>query len=176
MSSPYLKIYPHKISVEDALLRISDIYKPYHNALQNLLAKTHVDFGLAVLVDFHSMPSSGAVPEQGKRPDIVLGDRFSTSCDPSLVQHAKAVFSDLGYDVTVNKPYAGGFITEHYGRPLSGLHAIQIELNRELYMDEIRISKSRKFDGMATDVSRFFSRFSEFDFSALKGSQPLAAE
>ncbi len=170
------EIYAGKIPVEDALQRISSIYKPYHNALQNLIARTHVDFGQAVLIDFHSMPSSGALPEHGRRPDIVLGDRYSTSCAPSVVLHAKAVFSDLGYDVSINKPYAGGFITEHYGRPQSGLHALQVELNRELYMDEIRITKNRNFINLADDLSRFFSRFCELDFDTLAGQQSLAAE
>lgn len=170
------EIYRGKIPLEEAMRRISCIYKPYHSALQNLIALTHVTFGKAVLIDFHSMPSTANLPENTRRPDIVLGDRYATSCDPSVLHFTKSIFTELGYRVMINKPYAGGFITEHYGRPQNGLHAMQIEINRELYMDEVRIVKSQNFDSLANDLTHFFSRLSDVNFEALTGSHPLAAE
>lgn len=169
-------IYRDRMPVSDAIDRINAIYRPYHTALQYLLARTHVTFDTAVLLDFHSMPSSSIAAERGRRADIVLGDRYSTSCDPSVLLHAKSILVDLGYDVSINKPYAGGFITEHYGRPQNGLHALQIEINRGLYMDETRIQKAPEFDDLVENMSRFFGRFAELDFDSLSGTLPLAAE
>lgn len=170
------EIYARSLDLNEALNRISTIYRPYHNALQGLLARTHVQFGVAILLDFHSMPSSGARGRDDDKPDIILGDRFSTSCDGRIIHHAKAILRELGYQVAINQPYAGGFITEHYGRPENGLHALQIELNRALYMDEIRIEKNSGFAALRKNLETFFARFVELDMSGLHGSQPLAAE
>ncbi|MEM7214446.1 MAG: N-formylglutamate amidohydrolase [Pseudomonadota bacterium] len=170
------EIYSYKLPTNEAFNRISNVYRPYHSALQNLLARTHVKFGLAVLLDIHSMPSSNAAPNGDRRGDIVLGDRFGSSCDPRILHHAKSVFKSMGYQVEINRPYAGGFITEHYGRPLKGLHALQIEINRALYMDEIRIRQSRHFEELVENFDRFFEEFAVMDMSGLQGSHPLAAE
>jgi N-formylglutamate amidohydrolase len=132
-------IYPARWPVDHALRRIDVIYRPYHDALRRLLAETHVAFGSAILVDCHSMPSTLRNGEGRLRPDFVLGDRFGTSCMPALVERAASSLRALGYSVRRNKPYAGGFITEHYGRPRRGLHALQIEVNRALYMDEEKL-------------------------------------
>ena len=132
-------IYPGPWPVDHALQRIDTIYRPYHDALRRLLAETHVAFGSAILIDCHSMPSTLRSGERRLRPDFVLGDRFATSCMPALVEQAAAVLRSVGYTVCRNKPYAGGFITEHYGRPRRGLHALQIEVNRALYMDEEKL-------------------------------------
>ena len=170
------EIYSQRLPASEAVRRISEIYRPYHEALQNLLARTHVTFGLAVLLDIHSMPSNNSAPVRETRGDIVLGDRFGSSCDPRILHEAKSIFQNLGYHVEINKPYAGGFITEHYGRPLNGLHALQIEINRSLYMDEIRMLKSKGFENLAADFDHFFSEFSAMDMTGLEGSSPLAAE
>nr|WP_244327936.1 N-formylglutamate amidohydrolase [Roseibium sp. RKSG952] len=130
------EIYKHRLPVAEALNRVEDIYKPYHSALRRLLAQTHVTFGHAVLIDCHSMPSSVKCQSSNTRPDFVLGDRYGTSCSEDLTNFAAGLLQDLGYRVSRNKPYAGGFITEHYGRPARGLHALQIEINRGLYMNE----------------------------------------
>ena len=76
------------------------------------------------------------------RPDFVLGDRFGTSCSPDLIRLAGGQLKALGHVVVLNKPYAGGYITEHYGRPHEGIHALQVEINRALYMDEASFEKS----------------------------------
>lgn len=170
------EIYPDRIPAAEAVSRIANIYQPYHAALQNLLARTHVEFGMAILLDIHSMPSAGLSTGNQPRADIVLGDRYSSSCHPRILHHAKAIFTDLGFNVEINKPYAGGFITEHYGRPLNGLHALQIEINRALYMDETRITKNMHFAALAENFDGFFNKFSNLDFAGLEGTQPLAAE
>jgi N-formylglutamate amidohydrolase len=147
------EIYRERIAVEDALMRIDLLYKPYHRALRRLVAKAHQMFGYVIVADCHSMPSIGVSREDRKRPDVVLGDRYGTSCAPALADTVEEMFAALGYSVGRNKPYAGGFITEHYGSPASGMHAIQIELNRAVYMDERRRERGPQFRKVAADFS-----------------------
>ena len=149
------EIYRGRMSVREALDRIETIYKPYHLTLRRLLARTHVNFGYAVLVDCHSMPSTIRSSDNGPRPDFILGDRYGTSCALALVDRATEILRDMGYTVARNKPYAGGFITEHYGRPAKGLHALQVEINRSLYMDEARTDRNSGFEAFAADLARF---------------------
>ncbi len=147
-----LPIYARKPSLNEALNRIETIYRPYHEALRRLMAQSAVKFGHAVLVDCHSMPSSGFKGQGRSRPDIIVGDRYGTSCAGEISREIVRRFSDLGYSVTRNKPYAGGFITEHYGRPLRGLHAVQIEINRGLYLNEQTYEPSAGFHRLAEDI------------------------
>jgi hypothetical protein len=116
------EIYSERLDVEDALNRIEALYKPYHRALRRLLNKAHQAFGTVILVDCHSMPSIGVTRDEPKRPDIVIGDRYGTSCASLLPDVVEETLTAQGYSVGRNKPYAGGFITEHYGNPASGLH------------------------------------------------------
>jgi N-formylglutamate amidohydrolase len=146
-------IYKGPLPVEEALERIERIYRPYHDTLRRLLAQTHVAFGMAMLIDCHSMPSNIRGGPSRVRPDFVLGDRFGTSCMPELIDCAAAALQRLGYTVCRNKPYAGGFITEHYGRPARGLHALQIEVNRALYMDERRLEPHTGFERLSADLA-----------------------
>ena len=134
------EIYAARLSVDEALRRIEELYKPYHRALRRVLNRIHREFGVAVLVDCHSMPSSSLARDERPRADIVLGDRYGTSCAPAIMDCADALLRRRGYQVTRNKPYAGGFITEHYGNPAAGFHVIQVEINRALYMDERKLS------------------------------------
>jgi N-formylglutamate amidohydrolase len=147
------EIYSDRLSIDDALQRIESLYKPYHRALRRLIAKVHHDFGTAILVDCHSMPSVGVSREEPRRPDLVIGDRYGTSCAPLLADVIQGTMQSLGYSVGRNKPYAGGFITEHYGNLGSGLHAIQIELNRAIYMDERLRERSTNFARVAADMA-----------------------
>jgi len=126
-------IYPARISFAEAADRIETIYKPFNECLRRLMARTYARFGFAVLVDCHSMPASVRTGENNVRPDFIIGDRFGTSAAAALVDRAIGLLSAMGYTVTHNKPYAGGYITEHYGRPARGQHAMQIEINRGLY-------------------------------------------
>jgi N-formylglutamate amidohydrolase len=146
------EIYGARIPVDDAIRRIENLYKPYHRALRRLFTRLHRAFGAAVLIDCHSMPSTAGAKDDRPRADIVLGDRYGTSCVPAVVEVIEASLRGRGYMVSRNKPYAGGFITEHYGNPAAGLHAIQLELNRALYMDERRYERAASFARVAADL------------------------
>ena len=147
------EIYRERLSVDDALTRVETLYKPYHRALRRLVNRVHQSFGTVVVVDCHSMPSIGVSRDEPRRPDIVIGDRYGTSCAPTLPDTVEETMGRLGYSIGRNKPYAGGFITEHYGNPASGLHAVQLEFNRAIYMDERRREKSARFAQVAADFA-----------------------
>lgn len=153
------EIYLAKLSVEEGLARIDEVYKPYHRALQELVATTHAAFGQALLIDCHSMPSSVRGGHTRMTRDIVLGDRYGASCASDITDIAAQILSRLGYSVGRNKPYAGGFITEHYGQPDIGLHAMQLEINRSLYMDEHTLQPSAGFGALKADLADFVAEF-----------------
>jgi N-formylglutamate amidohydrolase len=150
-------IYRGRLPVTEALRRIELLYKPYHRMLRTRLARTVEHFGQVVLIDCHSMPSTSLNREDLVRADIVLGDRYGTSCSGFLTDLVDAALRDRGYVVVRNKPYAGGFITEHYGAPALGRHSLQIELNRGLYMDERTIQPSRNFHRLSEDLTDCFA-------------------
>jgi N-formylglutamate deformylase len=152
------EIYHQRIPVDDALRRIEGLYKPYHRALRRLVTRVHRDFGTAILVDCHSMPSLAGSRDERPRADIVLGDRYGTSCVAGVADVVETTLHDLGYSVSRNKPYAGGFITEHYGNPPAGLHAIQLEINRALYMDERQFEPIASFGQLASDLEALADR------------------
>jgi len=131
-------IYDELLPVSEVEHRINGLYRPYHRTLVDVLDETHRMFGQVVLIDCHSMPSQPfTAPRPGhRRADIVLGDRFGTSCAPAIVDCVEASLQAAGLIVARNKPYAGGFITEHYGHPGHHCHALQVEINRDLYMNE----------------------------------------
>jgi N-formylglutamate amidohydrolase len=143
--------------VAEGLARIDAVYKPYHRLLRQLVLDTRVRFGHAVLLDCHSMPSTARTPQGRVRPDIVIGDRYGTSCAGALTDFLATQLARRGYSVARNKPYAGGFITEHYGQPQRGLHAVQVEFNRRLYMDERSLEKSAGFARLADDFAAVVS-------------------
>jgi len=136
-------IHPGKIAFTEGRRRIDAYYRPYHEALRTLINKSVDQFGYTVLIDCHSMPSSS-----GRGADIVLGDRFGASCGRNLVNHAEAYFKALGFAVTRNRPYAGGYTTEHYGQPLIGVHVMQVEINRGLYLREADVQPSSRMEGL----------------------------
>ncbi|MCP8894261.1 N-formylglutamate amidohydrolase [Shinella daejeonensis] len=156
-----MEIYRHRLPVEEALERIETVYKPYHACLRQLLVRTHVAFGLAVLIDCHSMPGNIRVSGSGLRPDFIIGDRYGTSASAELSLTAMRLLEDMGFCVVRNKPYAGGFITEHYGRPAKGLHALQIEVNRSLYVDETTLVRKPDFPVLQAAISAFLKDFSD---------------
>jgi N-formylglutamate amidohydrolase len=137
-----------KLSLAEAEHRIAAFYRPYHARLGQLLAEQHARHGLGVLYDCHSMPHdalAAAPTVRGRRPDIILGDRFGASCDRWLIDGATEIFRTAGFAVARNAPFAGGYITQAYGRPRDGFHALQIEIDRALYMDEARVERSAAF-------------------------------
>lgn len=142
-------IYPGKLQMKDARRRIDGFWHPYHDRLQALLADAHQRFGRAILIDCHSMPREaldGVFRDSGKRPQIVLGDRFGASADSEIVDQIESAFARAGFSVARNSPFAGAYVTQAYGRPSREQHAIQIEIDRTLYMDERRIRPNVRFD------------------------------
>jgi N-formylglutamate amidohydrolase len=168
-------IYLAKLPLSEAVGRIESVYKPYHEQLKSLLMQTHARFGFGVLIDCHSMPGSVRAADASTKPDFIVGDRFGVACSPSLSHAAISILSDMGYTVAHNKPYAGGFITEHYGRPAKGLHAIQIEVNRGIYMNEKTLERTAGFDALQRDLTRFCADIMSVPDFELHGL-PLAAE
>src|SRR6202022_3545465 len=162
------EIYGQRIPVDDAIRRIEGLYKPYHRALRRLFTRLHREFGAAVLIDCHSMPSSAGSKDERPRSDVVIGDRYGTSSAAPVVECAEETLRALGYSVSRNKPYAGGFITEHYGNPAAGLHAVQLELNRAIYMDERRFERSASFSRMAADLETLAERIAAIPLQELQ--------
>jgi N-formylglutamate deformylase len=143
-------IYAGKITREEAHARIDAVWRPYHACLGQLLDHARARFGRAVLVDCHSMPheaieglGGGA---RGAAPEIVLGDRFGASAEAGIVEGVEAAFASRGFRVGRNAPFAGAFTAQHYGRPSRGQHAVQIEIDRAIYMDEARIEPLPDFE------------------------------
>jgi len=149
------EIYAAPLEVAEGLARIERVYKPYHEALQGLVDATHSAFGQALLIDCHSMPSTVRGGQGRLRPDIVIGDRYGASCLSEISDAAGHILSRLGYSISRNKPYAGGFITEHYGKPGLGFYTLQIEINRCLYMDERTLQPTAGFSRLKADLGVF---------------------
>ena len=166
-------IYHEPLRFEDALGRIEALYRPYHKALQGLLQATQERFGGCLLVDCHSMPSGQLAPELGagdgnKPADIVLGDCFGTSSAPAVTDIAKAALEASGFTVALNKPYAGGFTTHHYGRPREGVHVLQVEINRALYMDEKLVRRGPGLPALKCRLGPLMRALANIDPAILK--------
>lgn len=144
-------IYRRKLSLEEAERRIATVHRPYHALLRDLVEEIRTAFGCVVLVDCHSMPSNA---RGAHAPDIVLGDRYGASCHPSVTGLAEATLRHLGYRVARNTPFAGGHTTQTYGRPSARAHALQVEINRALYVDERTLERSKGFARVRADMTR----------------------
>ena len=164
------EIYSDKLQFSEAAQRINNIYRPYHKMLKTLLDNTRQKFGCYVLIDCHSMPSVGGAhdPDAGHhRPDIVLGNCFATACNEYVINFVEKIFEGFGYRVSRNKPFAGGFTTHHYGSPQGGLHALQIEINRALYMDEKSIKPNEGIKKLNDDISEMIESLSKIEIEFL---------
>jgi N-formylglutamate amidohydrolase len=144
-------IYRGKLRFTEAQARVRDCWEPFHVALNGLIEQTRRKFGVCVLIDCHSMPGSSVAPRP--QADFVLGDAHGTACAPRACRLAEHVLTGMGYTVRRNDPYAGGYITRHYGRPREGVHALQIEVSRALYMDEARIERLPRFAALQSHVT-----------------------
>ncbi len=163
-------IYRRKLRFAEAEARIEGCYRPYHEALEMLVEETVATFGACILVDAHSMPSLGSGPGPARvrrRVDIVLGDRMGSACHPLVIETAERVLRVQGYQVIRNTPYAGGFTTRHYGRPADGRHALQIELNRALYMDERTLERKPFLPTLKADLGLVVGALAAIEPSAL---------
>jgi N-formylglutamate deformylase len=144
-------IYRRKLHFAEAERRVRDCWQPFHHTLEALISATRRQFGACLLVDCHSMPATVQQPRGGV--DVILGDAHGTACAAGTVRLVEQVLDGLGYRVRRNDPYAGGFITRHYGRPREGVEALQVELCRSLYMDEARIEKLPGFASVQQDMT-----------------------
>lgn len=140
------EIYARKLSRAEGARRLDHIHDGYHGTLGAELERLKLDWSDIVLIDCHSMPS--VQPGRAGLADIVLGDRFGSSCDGALTGVVERRFRHHGLCVSRNAPYAGGYTTRRYGRPRRGVHVLQIEINRALYMDEVSIEKTASFDAL----------------------------
>lgn len=150
--SEVLPIYKKLPTLKDVQARIDQLYRPYHDALAGLVDEAKNRFGHVLLVDCHSMP--GFTPMGARRPDIILGDRFGTSCHPDTLLQFRTLFEQSGYSVGVNYPYAGGYTTTFYGAPDEGVEAIQIEINRDLYVNPITLSPKSGYVKLTEDIKQ----------------------
>ena len=147
------EIYRGKIHLSDALQRIEHLYHPYHRTLTALMNECFNATGFALLIDCHSMPASSAKTPHMPIADIVLGDRFGAACSGDLADVVEVFLKNAGFSVQRNRPYAGGFITETHGTPRHNRHALQIEINRSLYMDEKTQIKNASFTQVQRQLS-----------------------
>ena len=147
------EIYRDKLRFAEAKRRIETLYMPYHARLTDLLDAAHARWTRCLLVDCHSMPSGAAPGVVAGRPDFVLGDCHGSSCMAAVTDLAERTLRALGYAVARNDPYAGGFTTRHHGRPNRGRHALQIEINRGLYMNEALLEPRPYFGTLAAHMT-----------------------
>lgn len=170
------QIYRGKIPLAEAYDRVSRYWRPYHDMLQTLLDESVNSFGEAILVDCHSMPHEALEnvgPPGAARPDIVLGDRFGATAASSVVERVESAFASAGFRVARNMPFAGAFITQHYGRPSRHQHAIQVEIDRALYMNERTLEPNENYMAFKSLLSGVIAEITEI---GRPQEQRLAAE
>jgi len=151
-------LYAGRVSQAELGRRLTGFYDPYHARLRAEVETVRAAFGAAYVIDCHSMPSASA-----RGADIVLGDRYGASCSRALVARAEAHFRDLGFAVVRNRPYAGGYTTEHYGRPETGVEALQIEINRGLYLNEAEVRPAAGLPSLRRALSDWMGRMLQDD-------------
>lgn len=170
-------IYRGKLSLAEAEARVERYWTPYHAALSEVIGRTHAHFGQVLLCDMHSMPHealSGHVQRGARRPDVVIGDRWGASARSDVVDAVEAILTDAGFTVARNAPFAGAYIAQRYGQPSRGMHAVQIEIDRALYLDEGRVQPLPDFDAFRLVMRGVVQRIAALDLGA--GVIDLAAE
>lgn len=169
-------IYSAKIGLDEARERLDTGWIPYHAALQSLLAESLEQFGESILIDCHSMPHEAielAGTRGRPRPHVVLGDRYGAAAAPRVMARIEAAFTAAGLRVARNTPFAGAYVTQTYGRPSRRQHAVQIEIDRSLYMDEARIEPHSGFEAFRARLSGVIAEIAAIGAAA---SGQLAAE
>ncbi|BAJ81143.1 N-formylglutamate amidohydrolase [Acidiphilium multivorum AIU301] len=150
-------IYRRKLRFAEAQARIEACWRPYRAALAGLIAETRAAFGACLLLDIHSMPRPPGLPH-GHGPDIVVGDLHGASCARPVVQLVEQALRGEGFAIRRNDPYAGGYVTRHYGRPREHVHVVQIEIARALYMDEATMLRLPGFAALQASLTRILAR------------------
>ena len=171
------RIYRTRLDFAEAERRIDLAYRPYHRTLQRLLDRPHAEFGAVLLLDCHSMPSQTADGARtGEAPvDVALGDRYGRSCAPPVIERAAAVLRRAGLRVGRNQPYAGGQITARYGRPDLGMHALQIEVRRDLFLDEATLEPLPRLGGMVQLFDGLLAELADLVHALRPADAPLIA-
>jgi N-formylglutamate amidohydrolase len=165
------EIYRARLPAREAEFRIHNFYRPYHLQLARLVEATRAMFGFAIVVDCHSMPSAAA------SPDIVIGDRLGLSALSDVTSAAERSFTHVGFSVARNTPYAGGHTIHLYGRPCDGVHALQVEINRGLYLHEERVERAHRFSEVRRAIGEALRSFMSLDFAVTSPSATrMAAE
>jgi len=163
------EIYARKLTFAEARRRIEQVHAPYHAALARLLGEAHAAHGYAILIDWHSMPAAAArIGGRDGACDMVLGDRFGASCAALVTQAVERELEAFGYRVARNAPYAGGYTTEHYGRPARRTHALQIEINRALYLNEMSLQPTAGFAALKANLEALIATLARADWSGLR--------
>jgi len=162
-------LYDRRLSLAEVEGRLARVHAPYHAALDALMQAARDQHGAAVLVDWHSMPARAAGGGgRATRPvDVVLGDRHGASCAGELTRCLRRLFEAEGLRVALNRPYAGGWCTRFWGRPDEGFHAVQVELNRALYLDEATLEPLEGYARCAGIVRRVIARLAAEDWARL---------
>jgi N-formylglutamate amidohydrolase len=150
------EIYNRKLTYAEARLRIETVHAPYHKALNELAQEARARHGRVLIIDWHSMPSAAGRLGPGRACDFVLGDRFGQACGGAVTSLVERSLRDRGYKVVRNNPYAGGYTTEHYGSPQDGVHALQVEIDRGLYLDETGLAPGSGFATLKADLGVLF--------------------
>ena len=151
-------LYSRRLTMNEAVSRLESVHRPYHQALSNLMEDSLATTGRALLVDWHSMPERATGPTG---PDIILGDRHGSSCDVQWTRLLRSLFEEQGWRVGLNRPYAGGYATQIWGRPNEGYQALQVEVNRRLYWDEQAHAPSIGWKRCQGVMKRVISQFCE---------------
>ena len=162
-------IYKRPLKAKNALARLDGLYHPYHQKLSELIANALGQFGHALLLDCHSMPGFNQLGQ--RRPDIILGDRHGASCRPNTIAKLEQLFIQAGYSVARNYPYAGGYVTSHYGRPDENMEVIQIEINRDIYLNPVTYMRKNAYGRLAADLKSIC-----WDMFPVADIMPMAAE
>jgi len=166
-------VYHAPLPVAEVKKRIHECYRPYHAALEKTIARTKKKFGECYLINAHSMPGQGGDGRLAQRPDFVLGDRLGESCDPAFTGRVCTLLREMGYSVAFNDPYKGVEIVHRYGKPQQGQHALQLEINRRLYMNEQTLEKTLGFVRLQADLADFFRALAD---DLIRDTDRLAAE
>ena len=169
------EIYALKLPSAEAERRLDLFYRPYHRALGDLIAATKRQFGVCVMLDCHSMPSAGAWMDglhtrQRIDVDYVLGDCFGASCAERLTATAEACLLERGAKVRRNNPYSGGYVAQAYGRPGQGVHVLQLEINRALYMTETTLEPAKGFAAIQDVLKGLIERLSRLALQLTKAA------
>lgn len=160
-------VYRRRLPFREAEERVQRCWQPYHAALSGLIAEAKALFGCCLVVDCHSMPTHPAHPPNA--PDMVLGDAHGTACAPRAVRRVEEQLWSMGYRVRRNDPYAGGYVTRHYGRPREAVHVLQIEMARSLYMDEAAIERLPGMGQLQRDLTAMIAALTRMDWAFLRG-------